>query len=99
MNNTIEQNKSNKRILANILLVLTTLLWGTTFIITKTLTQSIPIFLYLGLRYLIGTIGFIPLFFHFKFLSRKIYSRIFNRYNLLPINGVPNLRTSNHDSR
>lgn len=72
MNGSTENKKSYKNILANILLVLTTVLWGTTFIITKTLTQEIPIFLYLGLRYLIGTIGFIPLFFHFKFINKKI---------------------------
>jgi drug/metabolite transporter (DMT)-like permease len=72
MNSGIGNKRSYKNILANILLVLTTVLWGTTFIITKTLTQGIPIFLYLGLRYLIGTIGFIPLFFHFKFINKRI---------------------------
>jgi len=61
-----------RNVLAIILLILTTVLWGTTFIITKTITQNVPIFLYLGLRYLIGTIGFIPFFFHFKFLNKKI---------------------------
>ena len=63
---------TKKTIIANILLILTTILWGTTFIITKTLTKDIPIFLYLGLRYLLGTIGFIPLFFHFKNFNKKI---------------------------
>ncbi|MFX0032739.1 MAG: DMT family transporter [Promethearchaeota archaeon] len=72
MNISIGNKKSYKEILAIILLVLTTILWGTTFIITKTLTQEIPIFLYLGVRYLFGTIGFIPLFFHFKFINKKI---------------------------
>ena len=68
----VNSKRNWRKPLAIILLILTTLLWGTTFIITKTLTQSVPIFLYLGLRYLIGTIGFIPLFFHFRFLKKKI---------------------------
>jgi len=72
MNSILGNKKSYKGILANILLILTTILWGTTFIITKTLTKEIPIFLYLGLRYSIGTIGFIPLFLHFKFINKKI---------------------------
>ncbi|MFX0017735.1 MAG: DMT family transporter [Promethearchaeota archaeon] len=60
------------KVAANLFLVFTTVLWGTTFIITKTLTQDVPIFLYLGLRYLLGTIGFIPLFFHFKNFNKRV---------------------------
>jgi drug/metabolite transporter (DMT)-like permease len=65
--------KKKIKLIANLFLIFTTILWGTTFIITKTLTQDIPIFLYLGLRYLLGTIGFIPLFFHFKHFNKKIF--------------------------
>ena len=46
--------------LANILLITTTLLWGTSFIITKNLTQEVPVFLYLGIRFSIALIGFLP---------------------------------------
>lgn len=67
-----EKKHKKKKVIANLFLIFTTILWGTTFIITKTLTQDIPIFLYLGLRYLLGTIGFIPLFFHFKYFNKKI---------------------------
>ncbi|MFX1496111.1 MAG: DMT family transporter [Promethearchaeota archaeon] len=75
----MEKNKEKsiqdwRKPFAIVLLILTTVLWGTTFIITKMLTQSIPIFFYLGLRYLIGLLGFIPLFFHFKYLNKKILS-------------------------
>ena len=68
------EQKHNKRLklISNLFLIFTTILWGTTFIITKTLTQDIPIFLYLGLRYLLGTIGFLPLFFHFKNFNKRI---------------------------
>ena len=59
---TKEQGNTKKKVLANILLVATTLLWGTSFIITKNLTQEVPIFLYLGVRFSIAIIGFIPYF-------------------------------------
>ena len=62
----------NPKIIANILLVLTTLLWGTSFIITKNLTQEVPIFLYLGIRFSIAIIGFIPYLIRIKRLNKKI---------------------------
>jgi len=67
-----KKSKKKFKVIANLFLIFTTILWGTTFIITKTLTQHIPIFLYLGLRYLLGTIGFIPLFFHFKKVNKRL---------------------------
>ena len=57
--------------LSIVLLVLTTVLWGTSFIITKTLTQSLPIFFYMTLRFSIAIIGFSPYFFHFKRIDKK----------------------------
>ena len=57
--------------LSVVLLVLTTILWGTSFIITKTLTQTLPIFLYLTLRFSIAIIGFFPYFLHFKHIDKK----------------------------
>ena len=63
----------NLRTLAIVLLILTTILWGTTFIITKIVTKEVPIFLFLGLRYLIALIGFVPLLIRFiKKINKKI---------------------------
>jgi drug/metabolite transporter (DMT)-like permease len=59
-------------LIANFLLILTTLLWGTTFIITKNLTQEVPIFLYLGLRFSLAFLGFLPYFIHIKKINKKI---------------------------
>ena len=69
---TKEQGNTKKKVLANILLVATTLLWGTSFIITKNLTQEVPIFLYLGVRFSIAIIGFIPYFIRIKRINKKI---------------------------
>ena len=41
--NSKTQGGSKKKVLANVLLIVTTLLWGTSFIITKNLTQEVPI--------------------------------------------------------
>ncbi len=61
----------NQKILANILLISTTILWGTSFIITKTLTQTLPIFLYMTLRFSIAIIGFLPYLYHFRRIDKK----------------------------
>lgn len=63
---------SKQKLIANILLISTTILWGTTFIITKNLTQEVPIFLYLGLRFSLAIIGFLPYFIHIKKINKKI---------------------------
>ncbi|MFW9822668.1 MAG: DMT family transporter [Candidatus Thorarchaeota archaeon] len=63
---------SKKRILAILLLVLTTVLWGTSFILTKNITETVPIFLYIGLRFAIAFLGFTPFFFHLKNLNKKM---------------------------
>ncbi len=70
--NTKTQGNPKRKVLANILLILTTLLWGTTFIITKNLTQEVPIFLYLAIRFSIAIIGFIPYFIHIKKINKKL---------------------------
>jgi drug/metabolite transporter (DMT)-like permease len=56
-----------------ILLVIVTILWGTTFIITKKTTEIVPSFLYLSLRFGISFITLIPFLFRYKgfFLSWK----------------------------
>ena len=67
-------NTSSKRSgIAILLLILTTVLWGTSFIITKNIIKDVPIFLYLGLRFLIAFIGFIPFFPHLKNLNKKVF--------------------------
>ena len=53
-------------------LILITVLWGTSFIITKNITQDLPVFLYLGIRFLIGLIVFIPFILNLKHLNKKI---------------------------
>ena len=63
---------SKQKLIANILLISTTVLWGTTFIITKNLTQEVPIFLYLGIRFSLAIIGFLPYFIHIKKINKKI---------------------------
>jgi len=69
---TKAQGNSKTRLLANILLILTTLLWGTSFIITKNLTQEVPVFLYLGIRFSIAILGFIPYLIRIKRMNKKI---------------------------
>ena len=69
---TKKKYRINPKTIANILLVLTTLLWGTSFIITKNLTQEVPIFLYLGIRFSIAILGFIPYFIRIKRINKRI---------------------------
>lgn len=68
----MEVKNSKRKIIANLLLILTTLLWGTSFIITKNIIQLIPVFLYLGLRFFIASIGFSPFLIRFRNFSWKI---------------------------
>jgi len=71
----IQKSTKTSRKYSNIaifLLILTTLLWGTTFIITRTLVQDIPIFLYIGVRCLIALIGFTPFLIYIKRINQKI---------------------------
>jgi len=72
MENTDSNINPNDRIIATILLIATTILWGTSFIITKTLTQDVPVFLYLGLRFLIGALGFAPFLIYYKKFNIKL---------------------------
>ena len=64
-------SSSKKSKIAIFLLVLTTVLWGTSFILTKIITEDVPIFLYMGLRFGIAFFGFTPLFFHLKNLNKR----------------------------
>ena len=62
----------NRKIVAIFLLILTTVLWGTSFILTKIITEDVPIFLYMGIRFAIAFIGFSPMFFHLKNLDKRM---------------------------
>jgi len=64
--------EQSKKFVANLLLILTTILWGTSFIITKNLTKDMPIFLYLGIRFSVAIIAFVPFLINFKRFSKKL---------------------------
>ncbi len=57
--------------LGDMLLIITTILWGSTFIVTNTLTQIIPPMFYMGVRYLLGFLGFLPFLHRLRHFSRK----------------------------
>ncbi len=69
---TLTTSDSNLRTIAIIALIFTTILWGTSFIITKTVTKEVPIFLYLGLRYFIALIGMSPFLIRIKKINKHI---------------------------
>ncbi len=49
------------KFLSFLLLVLTTLLWGTTFIITKNVVSHVPVFFYISIRFLFALIVLVPI--------------------------------------
>ncbi|MFW9999337.1 MAG: DMT family transporter [Candidatus Hodarchaeota archaeon] len=63
---------SNRSLIAIFLLILTTVLWGTSFILTKNITQDVPIFIYIGLRFAIALLGFAPCYPYLRKLNKKI---------------------------
>ncbi|MBD3214761.1 MAG: EamA family transporter [Candidatus Lokiarchaeota archaeon] len=63
---------SKKKILGIVFLVITTVLWGTTFIITKNVIEDVPLFLYLGLRFSVALLGLSPYFIRLKRINKKI---------------------------
>jgi len=67
-----KNNTSNRSLIAIFLLILTTVLWGTSFILTKNITQEIPIFIYIGLRFTIALLGFVPFYPHLRNLNKKV---------------------------
>ena len=69
----LKNTLTNRSLIAVVLLILTTVLWGTSFIITKNITEDVPIFLYLGLRFLIAFLGFAPFFPHLKNLNKRVF--------------------------
>ena len=49
--NKTDHHTSKLKATAIVLLILTTVLWGTSFILTKFITEDVPIFLYTGIRF------------------------------------------------
>lgn len=68
----LDNSSSQRNLIAIFLLILTTVLWGTSFILTKNITQEAPIFFYIGLRFAIALIGFIPFIFHLGKINKRI---------------------------
>lgn len=58
--------KRNLKTIAYIFLILTTVSWGSTFIITRTVIEEVPVFFYLTIRYTVALMGFIPYIFYIK---------------------------------
>ena len=72
MNQQTELKSSAKeQSIAVSLLLITTILWGSTFIITNKLTQFIPPMIYLGVRYLIGFLAFLPFIGRLRKFTKK----------------------------
>lgn len=68
---TAPRSTSKQKRISELLLVTTTILWGTTFIITNKVTQIVPPMFYMGVRYLIGFIAFLPFIGHLKKIDKK----------------------------
>ncbi|MHA2397663.1 MAG: DMT family transporter [Promethearchaeota archaeon] len=60
-----------RKLIANFLLILTNVLWGTAFILTKNITEDVPIFLYMGIRFGFAFLGFVPMFFRLKNRNKR----------------------------
>lgn len=72
MENTDSVYQSKLKLITNLLLIFTTILWGKSFIVTKYLTQNVPIFFYLGIRFSIAVFGFFPYLIRIKRVNKKI---------------------------
>ncbi len=68
-----DSNSNQRYLLGTLFLLITTILWGSTFTITNQLTQIIPPMFYMGIRYLIGFLAFLPFFRHFKTMTAKTW--------------------------
>lgn len=72
MNTEIEHLSNSKQVkIGTILLIITTIIWGSTFIITNILTQIVPPMFYMGVRYLIGFIAFMPFLGRLRTFTKK----------------------------
>ncbi len=59
------------------LLFIPPVLWGTFYFITKVVTQTVPIFFFLGIRHLVALLGFFPFFAHLRHIDRKTFGMAF----------------------
>ncbi len=59
------------------LLFIPPVLWGTFYFITKAVTQTVPIFFFLGIRHLVAFLGFVPFFAHLRHIDRKTLGMAF----------------------
>ncbi len=59
------------------LLFIPPVLWGTFYFITKAVTQTVPIFFFLGIRHLVAFLGFVPFFAHLHHVDRKTLGMAF----------------------
>jgi len=64
--------RRNFNAIAYSFLILTTISWGSTFIITKTVIEEVPLFSYLTLRFIVSLIGFLPCIIYIKKINKKI---------------------------
>ncbi|MHA1272792.1 MAG: DMT family transporter [Promethearchaeota archaeon] len=62
----------NKKAFSIFLLVLTTVLWGSTFILTKISIEKAPIFFFLGMRFSLALLVFIPFTYRLKSMNKKL---------------------------
>ncbi len=63
---------SKNRLIAILLLIITTILWGSTFIISKNIIQNVPIFFYLGMRFLFALLIFTPYLVNVKKFNKRV---------------------------
>ncbi len=60
------------RLFAIFILIFTTVLWGSTFIITKNIIEDVPKFYYLGIRFFLALIPFLPFLYRFRNFNKKV---------------------------
>ncbi len=68
---TEPKSSAKQQSIAMVLLLITTILWGSTFIITNKLTQIIPPMFYMFLRYIIGFFVFLPFIGRLRKFTKK----------------------------
>ena len=67
-----EKKASLQYAIGTLLLILTTVLWGSTFIITKNITQEVAPFWYLGLRFLLALLLFLPFLPRMRRINKRV---------------------------
>lgn len=65
----VDSNPNKSRLLGILFLLVTTILWGSTFTLNHRLTQEIPVGFYMFIRYFLGFLGFLPFFHRFRHIT------------------------------